>query len=98
MHADGSVTGALPSMVQPSVEPGAVRRSAPWVDEVVAPLTAAGGAPVILGIRARIHFHTDGTLELGPDGEGTGGLAVVILPQKGDDMTTLLKRLAAKKR
>jgi len=98
MQADGSVTGALPSMVQPSVEPSAVRRSVPWMDEVTAPLTASGGAPVILGIRARIHFHTDGTLELGPDGEGTGGLAVVILPQKGDDMSTLLKRLSAKKR
>lgn len=87
-----------PSFVPGISDPGSVRRSAPWVDEVVAPIATAGGTPVVVGLRARIHFHTDGSLELGPDGEGTGGLPVVILPQRGEDMTTLLKRLSARKK
>lgn len=77
------------------VDPQAVRRSAPWVDEVVSPIAASGGSPVLIGLRARIHFRTDGTLEIGPD-DGVGGLSVVVLPQRGEDMTTLLKRLKKK--
>lgn len=87
-----------PPMVSGSAEPSAVRRSYPGIDEIVAPVTAAGGAPVVVGVRARIHFNTDGSLELGPDTEGATGLAVIVLPQRGEDMTTILKRLAARKR
>ncbi len=87
-----------PPMVSGSAEPSAVRRSYPGIDEIVAPVTAAGGAPVVVGVRARIHFNTDGSLELGPDTEGATGLAVIVLPQRAEDMTTILKRLAARKR
>lgn len=85
-------------MVSGSADPSAVRRSYPWIDEIVAPVTGAGGTPVVVGVRARIHFNTDGSLELGADFEGATGLAVILLPQRGEDMTTILKRLAARKR
>jgi hypothetical protein len=85
-------------MVSGAAEPSAVRRSSPWVDEIVAPIAASGGAPVLVGLRARIHFRTDGSLELGPDAEGATGLPVIVLPQRGEDMSTLLKRLAARQR
>jgi hypothetical protein len=87
---------ALPPAPVPAVDPAAVRRSSPWVDEVVAPIVASGGTPVLVGIRARVQFRTDGTLELSADSETAGGLPIVILPQRGEDMTTLLKRLTRK--
>ena len=87
-----------PVVPVPSVDPSAVRRSNPWLDESIAAPEQGGAAPVVLGVRARVHFRTDGSLELGPDGEKATGLAVVILPQRAEDMGTLLKRLGAPKK
>ena len=95
---EGRAAETPPPMVSGSADPSAVRRSYPWIDEIVAPVTGAGGTPVVVGVRARIHFNTDGSLELGADFDGATGLAVILLPQRGEDMTTILKRLAARKR
>ncbi len=88
--APPQVAGAI---IPPAVEPQNVRKSAPWVDEVVGPIASGGGQPVVVGLKARVHFRTDGSLEIGPDIEAAGGLPVVVLPQRGEDMVTLLKRL-----